>query len=166
MRASGVIRALRSGRRLPGRIPIYLTLLLIFGCAEFSSPKSSSPAAEHFKKAEIDFEAGKYSEAIKEYRFVTAQFPEDEFAAAALYKTAFTEIYFKNPAADPGASKNDFQKLIQNYPKNPWKDQAQNWINFISQMEMLKTEREKLKNDLQRLLDLDMQSERKRRDLK
>jgi outer membrane protein assembly factor BamD (BamD/ComL family) len=147
-------------------MPFYVPLLFVLGCTGLASLKNSTAAAEYFKQGESFFEAGKYSEALKEYRTVTAQFPEDELAAAALYKTAYTELYFKNPAADPGTSVKDFQRLIQRYPDSPWKGPAQNWINFLAQMELLKTEREKLKSDLQRLLDLDMQSERKRRDLK
>jgi outer membrane protein assembly factor BamD (BamD/ComL family) len=147
-------------------MPFYAVLLFALGCTGWAPLRSSTDAAGHFKQGESFFEAGKYPEALKEYRTVTAQFPEDELAAAALYKTAYTELYFKNPAADPGISAKDFQRLIQRYPDSPWKGPAQNWINFLTQMELLKAEREKLKNDLQRLLDLDMQSEKKRRDLK
>jgi outer membrane protein assembly factor BamD (BamD/ComL family) len=143
-----------------------MLLLLFSGCAGFASLESSTAAAEHFNKAERFFDDGKYSEALKEYRTVTAQFPDDDLADDALYKTAYTELYFKNPAADYGMATKDFQRLIQKYPDSPWKDPAQNWTNFLAQVELLTTEREKLKSDLQRLLDLDMQSEKKRRELK
>lgn len=154
-------------RRFPlVRAPFFMVLLLVSGCAGFASLENSTAAAEHFKKAEGFFEEGKYSEALKEYRTVTAEFPDDDLADDALYKTAYTELYFKNAAADPGMAAKDFQRLIQKYPDSPWKGPAQNWLSFLAQVESLKTEREKLKSDLQRLLDLDMQSEKKRRELK
>lgn len=148
------------------RAPFFMLLVLFSGCAGFASLESSTAAAEHFKKAESFFEDGKYSEALKEYRTVTAQYPDDDLADDALYKTAYTELYYKNAAADHGMAMKDFQRLIQKYPDSPWKGPAQNWVSFLTQEESLKTEREKLKSDLQRLLDLDMQSEKKRRELK
>jgi outer membrane protein assembly factor BamD (BamD/ComL family) len=114
----------------------------------------------------VYFEAGRYSEAIQEYRHVADHFPDDKLAAQAQYQAAYTEIYFKNSGSDYGMAAKDFQKLIQKYPNSPWKDPAENWLNVLTQLESLKTEKEKLKSDLQRLLDLDMQSEKKRRELK
>ena len=128
--------------------------------------KEPTAAAEHFKKANAFFEEGQFVEAVKEYRYLTAQFPDDDLAADAQYQVAYTEIYFKNTGSDYGMAAKDFQKLIQNYPNSAWKDPAQNWLNFLNQLESLKTEKEKLKSDLRRLLDLDMQSEKKRRELK
>lgn len=161
-----VVRFIRP-RRLPRvRAPFFMLLLLVSGCAGFASLESSTAAAEHFRKAERFFEEGHYSEALKEYRTVTAQFPDDDLADDALYKTAYTELYFKNAAADHETAIKDFQRLIQKYPDSPWKGPAQNWTHFLAQVESLTTEREKLKSDLQRLLDLDMQSEKKRRELK
>ena len=161
-----VVRLIRSRRLTRARAGLWVLLLLISGCAGLASLESSTAAAEHFRNAERFFEEGKYSEALKEYRIVTARFPDDELADDALYQTAYTEIYFKNAAADPGTAVKDFQRLIQKYPDSPWKGPAQNWVSFLAQAESLRTETEKLKNDLQRLLDLDMQSEKKRRELK
>lgn len=156
----------RLRRLLLVRAPFYILFVFFSGCAGFAALENSMSAAEHFKKAESFFENGKYSEAIKEYRTVTAQYPEDNLADDALYKTAYTELYYKNVAADYGMATKDFQRLIQKYPASPWKGPAQNWVSFLTQAESLMTEREKLKSDLQRLLDLDMQSEKKRRELK
>lgn len=143
-----------------------MVLLWVSACAEFMPFEGSTVAAEHFNKAEALFDAGKYPEAIKEYRYVTTQFPDDPLADDALYKSAYSGIYFKNATADFGAAAKDFQKLLQKYPDSPWKDPAQNWLSFLAQLDSLKTAGDKLKSDLQRLLDLDMKSEKKRRELK
>ncbi|MBI3595787.1 MAG: tetratricopeptide repeat protein [Nitrospirae bacterium] len=149
-----------------GRAGFFILLQLLTSCAGLATVEEPTAAAEHFKKANAFFEEGQYAEAIKEYRYVAAQFPNDDLAADAQYQVAYTEIYFKNTGSDYGMAAKDFQKLIQKYPNSPWKNPAQNWLNFLSQLESLKTEKEKLKSDLQRLLDLDMQSEKKRRELK
>jgi len=149
-----------------GRAGCFVLLQLLSSCAGAATVEEPTAAAEHFKKANAFFELGQYTEAIKEYRYVTAQFPEDDLAADAQYQVAYAEIYFKNAGSDYGTAAKDFQKLILRYPNSPWKNPAQNWLNFLSQLESLKTEKEKLKSDLQRLLDLDMQSEKKRRELK
>lgn len=159
------------GLNRPHRFPLVwagfsIFLLFFSACAGFTPVQVLTAPAEHFKKAEALFDEGKYPEAIKEYRYVTTQFPNDPLADDALFRTAYTEIYFRNTAGDYGAGVKDFQKLIQKYPDSPWKDPAQNWLSFLAQMKLLKTEGEKLKSDLQRLLDLDMQSEKKRRELK
>jgi outer membrane protein assembly factor BamD (BamD/ComL family) len=143
-----------------------MVLVLASACAEFTPFEGSTVAAEHFNKAEALFDEGRYPEAIKEYRYVTTQFPDDPLADDALYKSAYTQIYFKNSTSDFGAAVKGFQKLIQKYPDSSWKAPAQNWLSFLAQMDSLKTEGDKLKSDLQRLLDLDMKSEKKRRELK
>ncbi|MBI3610740.1 MAG: tetratricopeptide repeat protein [Nitrospirae bacterium] len=153
------------------RFPLWgmgrLCLLLFFsGCAGWASLEEATAPAEHFKKAEAFFEGGKYAEAIKEYRYVVNRFPDGDLADHAQYNIAYTEIYFKNASADYEAAVRDFQQVVQKYPESPWKSRAQNWLNFLAQMESLKTEKEKLRSDLQRLLDLDMQAEKKRRELK
>jgi len=151
-----------------GGAGVFVLLQFLSSCVGLTSPElpTATAAADHFKRGEVFFEEGKYAEAIKEYRYVAAQFPNEDLASDAQYKVAYTEIYFKNAASDYGMAEKDFQKLIQKYPNSPWKDPAQNWLSFLTQMELLKADKEKLKDDLQRLLDLDMQSEKKRRELK
>jgi len=145
----------------------FVLLQLLSSCSGFAAPvKEPTAAAEHFKTANAYFEAGRYPEAIKEYRYVADQFPNDELAAEAQYRAGYTGIYFRNTDSDYGMAVKDFQKLIQKYPNSSWKDPAENWLNVLTQWEVIKTEKEKLKSDLQRLLDLDMQSEKKRRELK
>jgi len=112
------------------------------------------------------FDRAMYPEAVREYHAVAAQYPDDPLAGQALYEAAYAQIYYKNPDVDYGSAVKDFQNLVQKYPDSAWRGRAQNWLNFLGQLETLKMEKEKLKNDLQKLLDLDMELEKKRRELK
>lgn len=148
------------------RAGFFILLQLLPSCTGWATMEQPATAAEHFRKASALFEAGRYREAIQEYRTVTVEFPNDDLAAESQYQVAFTEIYFKNAGTDYGIAAKDFQKLIQKYPDSPWKNPAQTWLNILNRLQTLNAENEKLKSDLQRLLDLDMQSEKKRRELK
>lgn len=162
-----ILRPARDSRRsvLTG-CALSMILLGLSGCAGMTPMKSGGDAADRYRKAESLFESGQYSEAVEAYHQVTDRFPDDPLAGRALYQAAYAQIYYKNPNADYAAGSKDFESLVQKYSDSPWKNPAQNWLSFLNQMDRLKVDREKLRNDLQKLVDLDMQSERKRRELK
>lgn len=143
-------------------------LWFLLACANWASLGflNGGGAADHFRRAEILFGEGRYAEAVKEYRTVVSRFPNDALADDAQYKAAYTELYYKNTAADYEAAGKDFQKLIQKFPESSWTREAENWLALLAQLDSLKKDKEKLKADLQRLLDLDIQSEKKRREVK
>lgn len=143
-------------------------LCLAWACVHFipGDPIGERPAERHFKKAEALFADGKYAQAITEYRLIVSQYPEDDLADEALYGAAYAEIYFKNPKPDHSSAGRDFLNLTQKYPESPLKDRAQNWIATLDQLKSLQSESEKLRKDLRRLLELDVQSEKKRKEVR
>jgi outer membrane protein assembly factor BamD (BamD/ComL family) len=143
-----------------------MILFGLSGCAGMASMNSDTAAADQYRRAEGLFEKGRYSEAVTAYHAVTDRYPDDPLAARALYQAAYAQIYYKNPNPDYAAGSKDFEDLVQKYPDSSWKGPAQNWLSFLNQLDLLRGEREKLRNDLQKLVDLDLQSERKRRELK
>ncbi|PKK90950.1 MAG: hypothetical protein CVV64_04050 [Candidatus Wallbacteria bacterium HGW-Wallbacteria-1] len=63
----------------------------------------------------------KVDEAIEEYRRLTTQFPEDERASQAMYKTG--ELYL-NYLSNWSAALDTFENLVTRYPKSAEADDA------------------------------------------
>jgi outer membrane protein assembly factor BamD (BamD/ComL family) len=162
-----ILRPMRDPRRAVGAGCVLSMILFGFsGCAGMASMKSDTAAADQYRMAEDLFGDGKYSDAVGAYHAVADRYPDDPLAARALYQAAYAQIYYENSNPDYAAGAKDFESLVQKYPDSVWRSPAQNWLTFLNRLDRLKGEREKLKNDLQKLVDLDMQSEKKRRELK
>lgn len=146
----------------------WMLLACLPGCAQLGSLGlvEEDPGEAYFNQAEVHFQQGRYAEAASAYRSVYTNFPNSPLADKALFKSAYTRSYYKNPSQDISGAVRDLKELISKFPVSSVRPEAQNWLGLLGQIETLKGEKEKLKNDLQRLLDLDIQSEKKRKGVK
>ena len=150
-------------RRSPAKV-IYTSFLLLTlllglpGCAafrEFSSSMDAGPLAE----AQDLFDQGKYPEAIEAYRQIVRDHPSTRLAAEAQFRIGHTLSYFKNPQPNYAEAVKEFQQVLNQFPKSERADEARNWISTLSLLVQLQ-------HDLQQLMKLDIESEKRRKQLK
>lgn len=148
----------------------WLLAVFLAGClavAPQGTPKSAvDPAESAFQRAAELLEKEKFSEAIRAFQKIVEQFPNHVRAEDALYFSGYAHLHYRNPEVDVAEALRNFQRLVRVYPKSANRDHAQNWITLLTSFQTVQTERDKLKQDLQRLLDLDVQSEKKRREIR
>ena len=152
-------------------LALYLSLFfLTAGCVYFQKPLSSLPMKEPNKalsslnRAQELCEKGDYTGAIKAYRSVVETYPQDSLAAEAQFGLAYILLYFENPKRDYDEALKEFQRFTERYTISPRLREAKNWISFLNQLNDQAVENERLKSDLQRLLDIDIESEKKRKE--
>jgi TolA-binding protein len=144
--------------------------LLTAGCVYFQKPPLPPLVAEpnqtlaSLNRAQDLFQKGDYGSAIKAYRYVVETYPQDSLAAEAQFGLAYTLLYFENPKRDYGEALKEFQRFTERYTISPRLREAKNWVSFLNQLNDQAVENERLKSDLQRLLDIDIESEKKRKE--
>jgi TolA-binding protein len=141
-----------------------LVAIALFGCA--AMPRSNDPAEAEFQAAAALLKKERFADAIRGFQAVADRHPKHARAPDALYAAGSARLHPRNAAADPDAALRDFQRLVRAYPTAPRRDEAQTWVAVLTQLGGLRTEVEKLRSDLQRLLDLDVESEKKRREMR
>lgn len=113
------------------------------------------------ESAALQFRHGKYSEALTVYRKVArnGNAREREFAQ---YQTAFTLSYFKNSHRDYQEALTEFQIFVKRYPESKMKSEALNWISILQMHLNQRNENQKLKEDIQKLVDIDLSPDKKK----
>lgn len=141
-----------------------LWLALAAGCATL--PPAGDPVESEYRAAAALLEKGRFADAIRGFTTVAERYPKHARAQDALYAAGYARLHPRNPNADLEAALREFQRLVKAYPEGERRDEAQTWITLLTQLAEVRAEREKLRGDLQRLLDLDVESEKKRREMR
>jgi TolA-binding protein len=128
-----------------------------FGCATLPGP--ADPVETEYRAAVALLKKDRFADAIQGFQAIAERHPKHPRAQDALYSAGYARLHPRNPGADPEAALRDFQRLVRAYPDGPRRDEAQSWIALLTQLG-------KLRSDLQRLLDLDVESEKKRREIR
>lgn len=139
--------------------------LILTGCAAFKEV-SSKVGIGPLARAQSLFSQGKYQEALQVYRQIVHDHPSSSLAAEAQFRIGYTLSYFQNPQQDHGEALKEFQQVLNQFPKSKWVDEAKNRIAALSQLLNQRAENQRLQQDLQQLMKLDIESEKRRKEIK
>lgn len=84
-------------------------------------------------------------------------------AETAQYQLAYTIAYYKNAGRDYQEALNEFQLFLKKYPESSLKEEAANWVSLLNQAVMKQSENEQLRDNIKRLVDIDIEGEQKQR---
>lgn len=149
----------------PGLLFIFIT-----GCMVIQIPLQTPPFSEtsgplhSLNHAHDLFQKGKYSDAEKAFRYVIETYSLDPVAADAQVSLAYTLLYFDNPKRDETKALKALEKFLKNYPTHLRVKEVKNWISILKKLNSERMENKGLKDDLQRLIDIDIQTEKKRKE--
>jgi outer membrane protein assembly factor BamD (BamD/ComL family) len=116
-------------------------------------------------KARSFFQEGKYSEAIKQYRRLLKS-KDRNVVELSQYQIAYTLAFYKNPRRDFQEALNEFQLFIRRFPASRLKEDAANWVALLDQYLAKRSENEKLRDDIKKLVDIDIEAEQKQNQLR
>jgi tetratricopeptide (TPR) repeat protein len=108
------------------------------------------------------FESGKYAEAEKLYREILDGPSSETDAAEAQYRIAFILSFYKNPHRDYATSIKEYQRAVSKYPQSPHRREAENMISLLSSIVSQEAETKQMKEDLQKLQQLEIEAEERR----
>jgi tetratricopeptide (TPR) repeat protein len=93
---------------------------------------------EHLQRSDELLAQGKYTAALAENRKILESedknLPRDE----ALYNIGFIYAHYKNPKRDYKQAIKTFNKLIHDYPRSSFSEQARVWSELLQTLENLK----------------------------
>jgi len=141
-------------------------VILLAGCASFRSKRPPAPAPAPDRSATLvargDELAQKDPQAAQElYRSVLRNRPRDPVAPEALYRLALLYVAPDGPLRDYRAARTAFERLLSEYPDSPHVAEARAWSAALGELERTEAESVKLRANLERLKELDMQQERR-----
>ncbi len=118
-------------------------LLGIWGCAHFPEKWKGEVL---LARAETHFSKGKYRASLSETTEVLRIYPRS-LGDQALFQMGLVYAHPKNPDQDYQRSLESLQRVIKEYPRSKFKNQAEVWVWFIQ--EIMDKEREigELKQD-------------------
>jgi len=140
-------------------------ILMLMGCATFKEA-SSKVGIGPLARGQTLFSRGKYQEAIQVYRRIVHDHPSYSLAAEAQFRIGYTLSYFQNPRLDYEQAAKEFQQVLHQFPESEWADEAKNWVAALSQLLSQRDENQQLQQDLQQLMKLDVESEKRRKEIK
>ncbi|HZP41674.1 MAG TPA: tetratricopeptide repeat protein [Candidatus Binatia bacterium] len=148
-----------------GRVALALLFALAAGCAR--RPWSATPAAAVADPAADvtwgdDLAAhGRPLAARDVYQRVLQAHPKEPVGGDALWGLALLLVDVDGPLRDYRAALAAFDRLLADYPSNRHAVEARAWRAVLLQTQRLEAESARLRADLERLKQLDMEMERR-----
>lgn len=155
-----------------------LALLTLFaaGCTTGASVVRQ---AHHPFPPQAVLEHGDYTSFLSENRQRLEHCKAGEDCAVALFNLSFVHAYPHSPYHDPSKAQQYVAELLKTYAKTTWASQGLMWLALINQRLTLEETQRRLQADLQqrestirslqgrlkRLRDIDLQMEKKEREL-
>jgi hypothetical protein len=147
-------------------VPEAVTPGIVHAPADFEpSPiaKTITPPS-NLELGEIYFRTGHYPEAIRELEAFLKSNPKSAGCDRALFQLGLSRALAKDSAHNMRLFETNLRKLISEYPRSPYRDQAEFVLLLQSQIEKLKSDVKdrdekikKLSEELQALKDIDLQ---------
>ena len=140
---------------------------LLSSCAGISSSTSDSTETDPagIEKAGALFQEGKYADAVGQYRKL-AKSGQKQVAETAQFQLARALAFYKNPGRNYAEAVVEFKLFIKRYPSSHLKEEASNWNFIIEQYFSMKSENGKLREDIKKLVDIDIDVGKKQRQIK
>jgi outer membrane protein assembly factor BamD (BamD/ComL family) len=145
-------------------------LFLLASCSSLNMMRAESDSPGHqapgtLESAQFLFQQGKYPEAAGQYKRLVRN-KHQAIAEKAQFQLAYTLAYYRNPKRDYEEALNEFQTFVERFSRSPLKAEASNWIFLIEQYMAKKSENNKLREDIKKLVGMDIETEQKQERLK
>ncbi len=135
-------------------------------CARLSGiPEEPAPDAVHqmLISAESLAKTGKYADAMNAYKQVSTTHPNSPAAIDAQYASVMLYLAADNPRKDYPQALARLEEFISQHPQHKSAQDARNWRQAIKTLLDYQRENERLSKQIERLKQLDMRQEEKRR---
>lgn len=93
------------------------------------------------------------------YQEVLRNHPDADTGPRALYGLALLYVDPESPFRDSGAARRLFARLTSRYPDSPWTREARAWQATLAELVRQDAEVARLRGDMKRLKDLDLEME-------
>jgi tetratricopeptide (TPR) repeat protein len=146
--------------------PEAVTPLIIHHSADLEpSPIAKTiTAPSNLELGEMNFQIGHYPQAAKAYEAFLKSNPRSEDCDLALFHLGLSRALAKDSGRNMRQFETSLRRIISEYPKSPFRDQAEFILGLHSQAEKLRSDVKdrddkirKLSEELQALKDIDLQ---------
>ncbi len=107
---------------------------------------------------------GNYEGALKENQKILSLSGQNPPGDEALYNMGLIHVHPGNSKRDYAKSLALFKRLIKDYPRSPWVEQAKAWVGVFQENEKLSRSVEELSRVIEKSKQVDIESEQKKRE--
>jgi len=156
--------------KLQNEFIFFFLSIALSGCLYIQIPPQTPPfngssgPLHSLNHAHELFQKGEYSDAEKAYRYVIDTYSLDPLSADARIGLGYTLLYFDNPKRDETKAIKELEQFLKQNPMRPRANEVKNWITLLNKLKDMRKENKRLKDDLQRLIDIDIETEKKRKE--
>jgi outer membrane protein assembly factor BamD (BamD/ComL family) len=104
-------------------------------------------------EADSLFALGDFPGAKSRYEKIRTSMPKSDEARTALYKIAYSNIYYRNAHADWGRALEEFKSFVSLYPNDPRADEAYSLIRLLTVIRSFDSEFSRASSQVGRLKD-------------
>lgn len=144
-----------------------IAMMATTGCARLTGGQddlnAETAARELLAKADAQAKSGKYADAVQTYRMVVQNHQNTHWAGTAHYEGAVIYLSAGNPHKDYAQALAKLEEFITQYPNHERTTDAKNWRQALKTLLDLRRENDRLNKNIERLKQLDMRQEEKRR---
>ena len=126
--------------------------------------KEGSEAREFLRRAHDLFAQGDYEGALRENQRALSQSGNKSPGDEALFNMGLTYAYSGNPKKDYAKSISYFSRMIKDYPRSLWVEQAKIWLGMLQEHEKLNRAVEDLTLVIEKSKQVDLEIEEKKRE--
>ncbi len=131
-----------------------LVLLLMSGCASFQLDQKAL-----YDKGYSLANEKRFGEALQVYRTAVKIDPKSSIAEEAQYQIGYTLVNSANAGRDYDSALREFNRFLEQYPRSDRAPEVSSWVLLLS-------EYNRLVRHIQDLNELDIELEKKRRQMK
>ncbi|MDA8098864.1 MAG: tetratricopeptide repeat protein [Nitrospiraceae bacterium] len=150
---------------------VTLAAALLCSCASYSrsgknpasSPSDVPVAAMGLDAAQRLQKESRFTDALASYRKIIQAYPGTEWASTAQYRIALIYVNAENPHRDYAQALVEFDEFLAKFPSHELASEARSWRHAIKMILDTKKENERLNRSIEKLQQLDVQQEERRR---
>ncbi len=151
------------GARIRGRAGVAcVTTVLLAGCLWHRARPTPDSGVALVARADALVSDGKPKEAAEIYEQVVRDHVADPVRAQALHALGQLQVDPKSPVRDYRAARRTYERLLSDYPESAWTSEARAWRAVLVELERRDADTARLREDFERLKQLDMNMERRR----
>lgn len=150
---------------------VYSLFIIIFSLSSFACSNVATLLLE--RELKVDFEyaenlvsQGRYEAALLEFERIDKRHPDSPFSEKIIFNIGLLYLHPDNKKGEGNKGINALDRLIKKHPKSKYVNLARTLIYYSRENIELKTELEKLKGEFERLKAIQIDFEKREKEIK
>ncbi len=148
------------------KVLISIVTFFVFGCSNIATLLQERELNVDMGYAEKLLLDGKYESALSEFERIEKRHQNSTFSDKILFNLVLLYIHPGNAKRDLNKGIGAFERLIKIHPKSNYVEYARPFISYTKEVVELKVENERLRYEIEKFKDIQIQLEKREKEIK